>query len=136
MDLLPGITPTAQALNAEKVRMEVIAQNIANAQTTRDANGNPYQRKVVAFESFLNEKSDMSKGVRVAGIVPDTTQGPLVYSPNHPHANPDGMVRMPNVQTSREMVDLIASSRAYEANLSVAKTSRMMAKQALAISSK
>jgi len=137
MDLLPGIGATAQALSAEKVRMEVIAQNIANAQTTRDANGGAYQRKIVAFEAMMGDREDgVTQGVRVAGILPDPTPGPLVYNPNHPHANAEGMVLMPNVKTSQEMVDLIASSRAYEANLTVVKTSRQMARQALAIGSR
>lgn len=134
MELIPGVQSSAQALQAEKIRLEVIAQNIANAQTTRVEGGGPYQRKMVAFEALMSKAGDGSvAGVGVAGIIPDTNPGPVVYAPTHPHANAEGMVQMPNVEISREMVDMLASSRAYEANLAAVKASRLMAKQALAI---
>ena len=137
MDLLPGIASTQSALDAERVRMDIVAQNIANAQTTRDIDGKPYQRRVVTFESELMR----SKGIdgapmtklKVAEIARDETAGPQVYNPEHPHANANGMVEMPNVQISKEMVDLITASRAYEANLKVVTTSRRMATKALEI---
>ncbi len=129
MDFLSGIHATASALNAEKIRMDVVAQNIANAHTTRDTDGKAYQRKVVTFESLLGPES----GVRVAEIGNDFTAGELVYNPQHPHADKDGMVQMPNVRLAMEMVDLLSASRAYEANLSVARNARQMAAKALAI---
>jgi flagellar basal-body rod protein FlgC len=139
MELMPGSHITAGALNSEKLRMEVIAQNIANAQTTRTANGEPYKRQLVAFESFLDPKAAGSaaeklvKGVRVEGIYDDPTPFKQVFNPGHPHADENGMLTLPNVELSMEMVDMIASSRSYEANLAVMKTSRGLAKQALGI---
>jgi len=131
MDLIPGINQTASALEANKLRLEVIAQNIANAHTTLDESGGPYQRQTVSFESMLTDVNKAS--VRVAEVSKDTTLGPAVYNPSHPHADEQGMVQMPNVSMTQEMVDMITASRAYEANLSVAKTSRQMAERALEI---
>lgn len=137
MELLPGIASTQSALDAERVRMDVVAQNIANAQTTRDVDGKPYQRRIVTFETELMRSEGIygepMKGVRVSEIGRDETAGPQIYNPEHPHANEDGMVEMPNVQIAKEMVDLITASRAYEANLKVVSTSRHMANKALEI---
>ncbi|MDC0369785.1 flagellar basal body rod protein FlgC [Opitutales bacterium] len=129
-------------MSAEKIRLEVIAQNIANSNTTQDASGKVYQRKEVAFEEFVKiperrtpgyVDENLYQGVRVVDVYDDQTPGRMIFNPGHPHANKDGMVEMPNVDVSREMIDLISASRAYEANLSVVKTSRRMAQQALAI---
>ncbi len=139
MNLIPAVNISADALSAEKIRMNIVAQNIANAHTTKDSNGDVYQRKIVSFESIMDSKStsaespDMAKTVRIGSISKDTTPGKKIYHPQHPDADEDGMVEMPNVEISREMVDLIAASRAYEANLSVIKTARQMAQQALSI---
>src|SRR5262245_11372844 len=138
MDLLPAIDVTSDALNAERVRLEVIGQNIANAQTTRGPNGLPYQRKVVTFETQLREAGGVEGGVpinglRVAAVTADPTPGEQIYNPGHPHADANGMVRMPNVKIAQEMVDLVTASRAYEANLSVVRTARQMAQRALQI---
>lgn len=131
MDLIPGIQQTASALEVNKLRLEVIAQNIANAQTTRGPDGGPYQRQVVSFEAVLNDLKNY--GVKISDISKDLTPGPEIYNPTHPHADANGFVHMPNVTMSTEMVDMISASRAYEANLSVAKTSRQMAQRALEI---
>ena len=148
MNIIPSLQITGDALTAERIRMDVVAQNIANAQTTRDANGKAYQRKVVSFEAVMNKaakaRQDSGDGgsedaraaaavktVRVAGITNDTTPGEKVYNPGHPDADKDGLVTMPNVKVAQEMVDLITSSRAYEANLTVAKNARTMADAAL-----
>lgn len=137
MDILPGIQATSEALTAERLRLDVIAQNIANAHTTRGPDGQPYARQLVAFESAMeragSEAGSKPSGVRVTGIVKDPTPGPRIYDPNHPHADAEGMVQMPNVDTTREMVDLIAASRAYEANLSVVRTARQMVQQTLQV---
>ena len=142
MNLIPGIESTGSALSAEKIRLEIIAQNIANSNTTQDASGNVYKRKEVVFEEFTKSPEkripgyvdeNLYQGVRVTDVVDDQTPGRMIYNPGHPHANKDGMVEMPNVDVSREMVDLISASRAYEANLTVVKTSRRMAQQAMAI---
>ena len=113
--------------------MDIVAQNIANAYTTKDVNGGPYQRQTVSFQTMLGGMSGVEKGVRVSGVKPDTTPGDMVYNPGHPHADKDGMLRMPNVQLAVEMVDLMGASRAYEANLSVARNARSMAMKALTI---
>ena len=138
MNILPAVSITAEALSAEKTRLEVIGQNIANAQTTRGPDGLPYQRRIVSFESQMQQVSAANgledvPSLRVASITVDPTPGPEVFNPSHPHADANGMVRMPNVNTAREMVDLIAASRAFEANLSVVRTSRQMAQKALQI---
>ena len=142
MNLIPWIESTGSALSAEKIRLEIIAQNIANSNTTQDASGNVYKRKEVVFEEFTKSPEkripgyvdeNLYQGVRVTDVVDDQPPGRMIYNPGHPHANEDGMVEMPNVDVSREMVDLIIASRAYEANLTVVKTSRRMAQQAMAI---
>jgi flagellar basal-body rod protein FlgC len=139
MNFISGIDVTAGALNAQKTRLDVVAQNIANAQTTRTPTGGPYQRQIVSFESELVRRTGGGIGgaslqsVRVASIAADRTPGQQVYNPQHPDAAADGTVTMPNVNLSYEMVDLITASRAYEANLSVVKNSRQMAMQTLGI---
>ncbi len=137
MNLISGIDVTAGALNAQKTRLDIVAQNIANAQTTRTPGGGPYQRQVVSFETELVKSQGAAGGslqsVRVAQITADRTPGQQVYNPQHPDAGPDGLVTMPNVNLSYEMVDLITASRAYEANLAVAKNARQMALQTLQI---
>lgn len=141
MNLLPGLNATASALDAERMRLNVVAENIANAFTTKTPEGGPYQRKIVSFESVLSSHTGMDKGtattsVKVSGVKADQTPGKMVYNPEHPDADENGMVLMPNVESSREMVDLIVSSRAYEANLQVARTARQLAKTALTIGNK
>ena len=131
MNLLSGVDITASALNAEKVRMDVVAQNIANAHTTRDVDGHAYQRKVVSFEAMLD--SSGKNGVSITQIANDPTPGETVYDPNHPDADKNGMVQMPNVNLATEMVDLMSSSHAYEANLSVIRNAKQMATKALSI---
>ena len=136
MNLISGVNITGSALNAEKLRMDVIAQNIANAHTTHAADGKAYQRKVVSFQSILdssNGGSSASQGVRIGQISDDKTPGELVYDPSHPDANKDGMVQMPNVNIATEMVDLVGASRAYEANLAVVRNAKQMAVKALSI---
>lgn len=143
MNLLPGLQSTASALDAERLRMNVVAENIANAFTTKGSDGQPYQRKIVGFESVLNNqtagvdgKTTPSYNVNVTGVFKDSSPGKTFYNPGHPDADANGMVTMPNVEMSREMVDLIVSSRAYEANLQAARTSRQMAKDAMTLGSK
>ena len=136
MNLISGIDITAGALNAQRTRLDIVAQNIANAQTTRTPNGGPYQRAVVSFETELIRRvggGSSLQSVKIGSISPDRTPGQQVYNPQHPDAGPDGLVMMPNVNLSYEMVDLITASRAYEANLSVVKNARQMAQKALEI---
>ena len=139
MDLIPGLQSSASALHAERVRMEVISQNIANANTTKTDEGGPYRRQMVHFDTMLRNQmkfnNDVSSNnlseVRASKIIEDSRPFREVYQPGHPDANDDGMVLYPNVQVHEEMADLISASRAYEANMSVIRTSRMMAVQTL-----
>ena len=139
MELITGLGATGSALNAQKTRLDLIAQNISNAQTTRSADGGPYQRQVVTFEAQLANRlaragqSAGPTGVKVASISNDPTPGQKIYDPRHPDADVQGMVAMPNVNVSTEMVDLITASRAYEANLSVVKAARQMAQKTIDI---
>lgn len=133
MNFITGIQATSSALNAEKIRMDVVAQNIANAHTTKDVDGKAYQRRVVTFETMLNGDGSMSDGVKIGRIANDSRPGEKVFNPHHPHADKDGMVTMPNVNPAIEMVDLLSASRAYEANLAVARNARQMAAKALSI---
>ena len=136
MNLISGIDVTASALAAEKTRLDIVAQNIANAQTTRTPEGGPYQRKVVSFEAeLLHHAGDGAPvdGVKVGSIDTDRSQGERIYNPQSPDADAQGMVTMPNVNLAFEMVDLISASRAYEANLAVAKNAKQMALKTLQI---
>ncbi len=140
MNLMPGLDTTASALNAEKTRLDIIGQNIANANTTRGPDGKPYARQVVSFESKmieLGQRQDgtmaYGQGVAIRDIQSDKALGQLIHNPNHPDADEKGMVRMPNVNVTHEMVDMIAASRSYEANLQVVRTAKQMAAQALRI---
>jgi len=139
MNIISGIDITAGALNAQKTRLDIVAQNIANAQTTRGPDGQPYHRKVVSFETELIRQSGSStpglglQGVRVSAIKDDKSEGQSLYDPQHPDADASGYVKMPNVNMAYEMIDLMTASRAYEANLSVVKNSRQMAMRSLEI---
>ena len=135
MDLISGIDVTASALSAQKTRLDIVAQNIANAQTTKTASGGPYQRQVVSFETELVRQSGGAalQSVRVSTVSADPSPGEKVYNPGNPDAGPDGFVTMPNVNLAYEMVDLITASRAYEANLSFAKNARQLAEKTLDI---
>jgi flagellar basal-body rod protein FlgC len=133
MNFITGIHATSTALTAEQMRLDVVAQNIANAYTTKDTDGNPYQRRTLSFESVLGGVGNAERGVRVAAMKKDQTPSEQVYNPGHPHADAQGMVKLPNVQIAVEMVDLLSASRAYEANLSVARNARSLATKALTI---
>ena len=129
MNLIPGIDTTAGALTAQKIRLDIVAQNIANAQTTRTPDGGPYKRKIISFENELVKRAGGAslQTVRVGSITDDKSAGQSVYNPQHPDAGADGTVMMPNVNLAFEMVDLITASRAYAANLSVVKNARTLA---------
>ena len=139
INLLTGIDSTASALDAERVRMDVIAGNIANANVSRGVDGKPYQRQEVVFESVLRaqQESDSPEAgsglVHIARVQKDARPPRMIYNPGHPDADAQGMVAMPNINIHEEMVDMIASSRSYEANLAVVKNARTMAMQALSI---
>ncbi len=136
INILSGIQSTSAALNAERTRMDVISENIANANTTRGVDGKAYQRKVVVFETALQQAVDggsptqMLSGTRIQN---DGRPAQLVYQPGHPDADANGMVAMPNINIHEEMADLISASRTFEANLSVVKNAKLMAMQTLSI---
>jgi flagellar basal-body rod protein FlgC len=138
IQILTGIQNTAAALDAEHTRLDVISQNIANAHTTHDINGQPYQRQVVVFESALQnaltgDAADGNPPPIQAKIERDTRPPLQVYDPGNPSADAHGMVSMPNVNIHEEMADMISASRTYEANLAAVKNARSMAMQTLAI---
>ena len=142
MGYLDSLNITGSALTAERFRTDIILQNLANQKTTRTAEGGPYRRKqVVLRENQLDFKSELGKamtkadrgGVYVEEVV--ESQNPLVpvYDPDHPDANEDGYVMMPNVNSAEEMVDLMAATRAYEANVTALNIAKSMALKALEI---
>lgn len=144
MSMFLGIDAAASGLTAERLRMDVISNNIANANTTRTAQGGAYHRQFVVFEprdnsegafsTFLQKSVNKLKagdGVRAIGIEADPTQGPLVYDPGHPDANAEGYVERPNVNIVAEMVDMITASRAYEANTTTVNAAKSMVMKAL-----
>jgi flagellar basal-body rod protein FlgC len=130
MGLFDALDASGSALSAERLRMDVTAENLANAQSTRAANGTgPYKRKEVVLEqagSSFADSLQAARGVRVAGIVEDPSPPRRVYDPGHPDADAQGYVTMPNVNTVTEMTDLIGASRAYEANVTAMQTAKSM----------
>jgi len=139
-----AIDISSSGLAAERYRMEIIANNIANAYSTSTANGQgPYRRQGVVFSSAVDQATQgrfsvasggpQLGGVRVSGLVSDDSDFPRVYNPGHPHADSEGMVAMPNVSMPHEMVDLLTASRAYEANLRSLRTFREMAQQTMSL---
>jgi flagellar basal-body rod protein FlgC len=134
MGLFDAFDASGSALSAERLRMDVTAENLANAQSTRTANGQgPYRRKEVVLQeagagtqASFADSLQAARGVRVAGIVEDPTPPRRVYDPGHPDADAQGYVTMPNVNTVTEMTDLIGASRAYEANVTAMQTTKAM----------
>jgi flagellar basal-body rod protein FlgC len=127
------INTAASALLTERMRMSTIASNIANAHTTRDANGdsNAYKRKIVNFQTILDEKNNVS-GVK--GIIEeDQSELKMIFDPGHPDANEDGYVFYPNVSTEQEMVDMLSAKSSYEANLKTIQITKQMFNSAMEI---
>jgi flagellar basal-body rod protein FlgC len=146
MSMFGGMEISASALTAQRLRMNVTAENLANAETTKTADGTPYRRKEVYLESVatsgsfgsqlsaaMGSKGVVPGGVQAKAITEDPTQGKLVYDPSHPDANAQGYVRMPNVDTVTEMVDLIDAQRSYEANVTAMSASKQMFAKTLEI---
>ena len=137
----------ASGLTAQRLRMDTISQNIANANTTRTEKGTPYRRKIVVFEEMMNNVNGMptnntneginsaliGSGVRVTKIAEDPSEFRKIYEPGHPDANKDGYVEMPNIDLVTEMVNMISATRAYEANITSINASKSMAVKALEI---
>ena len=143
MSFFGALDISASGLSAERMRMDVVAENLANAQTTRGPNGGPYRRKAVVLATAQGDgfrtalagavgsvpgqrASQQPGGVQVAGIAEDDAPARRVYDPGHPDADGQGYVSLPNVNPVTEMVDLIAASRAYEANVTAMQTAKTM----------
>ncbi|MFW6287675.1 MAG: flagellar basal body rod protein FlgC [bacterium] len=136
---------SASGMTAQRKRMDVISNNIANIDTTRTEEGGAYRRKMPVFEqrgsestpfkTVLNKKlgNDQESGVQISAVVEDQSPFKMIYNPSHPDANGEGYVAMPNVDITSEMVDMIDASRAYEANVTALNTFKNMAMKALQI---
>lgn len=142
MSFLNSLNITGSALTAQRFRTDIILQNIANQNTTRTENGGPYRRKQVVlkeqgmnFESELNHAITNAQkgGVIAQEVIEDESDLIPVYDPKHPDANEQGYVMMPNVNSAEEMVDLMAATRAYEANITALNIGKAMAMKALEI---
>jgi len=144
MNLNGTLDISASALRAERLRLDVIASNLANANTTRTPEGGPYARRNVVLVSQPMEDSfgatieslaeeGARQGVAVADVIDDKTPPRLVFDPGHPDANPEGYVAYPNVNPITEMVDLMAATRAYEANVQAVNATKKMGEAALSI---
>jgi flagellar basal-body rod protein FlgC len=145
MGYFSALDISSSGLTAQRLRMDTISQNIANANTTRTENGTPYRRKVVVFEEraqgrpfsdYLSESSRgkiAGNGVRVVNIIEDQSEFKKVYEPGHPDADKDGYVQMPNVDTITEMINMISATRSYEANVTAINATKSMALKALEI---
>lgn len=137
MSIFDSININTSGLSLERIKLDSISTNIANVNTTRTEEGGPYKRKQVTFQESLkreNNKLDYkSYGVKTTGIEEDT-ETKMVYQPEHPDANEDGYLEMPNVNLSDEMIDMMNTLRTYEANASAFESSKNMLKKALEIS--
>ena len=145
MSFFRSMDISASALTANRFRMDTIAQNIANASTTRTEEGGPYRRRVTVmeertaplpFSSFYNEAVQSyapGNGVRVSAVYEDPSEFKLDYNPDHPDADANGYVHLPNVDTSREMIDMMDATRSYEANVTVLNAIKAMGQSALNI---
>jgi len=127
-----AIDISASGLSAQRRRLDTVAENIANAETTRTERGGPYRRKQVVFEEIaLRELGLGQQGVKVREIAEDPRPPHLVYRPGHPDADANGYVAMPNVNIVEEMVDMISATRSYEANATALNATKAMARKAL-----
>ncbi len=147
MAFLSSMNISASALTAQRMRMDIAAENITNIDTTRTEAGGPYRRKMAVLESIGNQQDfntilktralqrsrPIRGGVRVAEIVEDETELKPVYNPTHPDANEEGYVMMPNVDLLKETVDSMSASRSYDANVTAFNTLKAMAAKALEI---
>lgn len=144
MGYFSSLDVSASGLTAQRMRMDLISQNIANASTTKTENGQPYRRQVLvlgtdqttSFSNYLTgtSKDLLSNGkVKIQGVREDTSDFKKVYEPENPDADEDGYVLMPNVDIVTEMVDMISATRSYEANVTASTASKSMAMQALNI---
>ncbi len=142
MGMFTAIDAAGSGMTAERLRLDVISNNLANVNTTRTKEGGPYRRQIVVytprdeyntFAQMLSQKLEAGKGVRVVGITEDNSPTPMIYDPSHPDADAKGYVHMPNVNVVAEMVDMITATRSYEANVASISSAKAMALKALEI---
>ncbi|MEG0614714.1 MAG: flagellar basal body rod protein FlgC [Oscillospiraceae bacterium] len=139
MSFLNSLDISASALTAQRTRMDIISQNITHAKTTRTEDGTPYRRQQVVFEeqkSFENTLADNKKklrlkGVKVSEVIKDETPLTPVYDPTHPDADEDGYYYLPNVDLTKETLDLMAATTAYTSSLTAFNATKQMALKAL-----
>lgn len=143
MDTLTALKISGSALKAERTRLNISAMNLANANTTRTIEGGPYKAKSVVFGARrleggfgqnLDEASSKLRKVEVVEVVEDKTPFAEIYDPSHPDADENGIVKMPNVNTAEQMVDMMSARRDYEANVAAIEAVKSMALRALDIS--
>ncbi len=142
MSFLSALNIAGSGLTAQKLRMDIISENVANINTTRTPDGGPYRRKMVVFEAKGNSFEDLfssalsegeDPGVRVKQVIEDETDFSMVYDPSHPDADENGYVAMPNVDLLKETIDMMMASRAYEANITSINNIKLIANKALEI---
>lgn len=137
-----GLAISSSGLSAQRLRMEIASANLANAETTRTAEGGAYQRRVVTMEpdvamgptaQAFGDYAPIEGGVRITGVAKDASLGDLIYDPTHPDADAAGYVRMPNVDATQELVTLMESRRLYEANATAFSSMKAMLRRAIDI---
>lgn len=141
MSFIRSMDIAASALTAQRTRMDIIAQNIANADTYKTQDGTPYRRQLVVFEekktfqSYLTENKTKRKlgGVQIAEVIEDQTPLTPVYEPDNPEADEDGYIYMPNVDKTKETIDAMAATNSYNANVTALNAIKAMASKALEI---
>jgi flagellar basal-body rod protein FlgC len=133
MGLMKVFHTGESALAANRFWLELVANNMANAQTTRTPEGGPYRRKLPVFSQILDAAMGMANGVQITGIVPDEAPLQRVYKPGHPDADDKGFVLMPNVNIVSEMVDMIGIQRSYDANVTMLSAVKNMANKSMEI---
>lgn len=133
MRIFQAMQISASGLTAERFRLDLIANNVANVHTTRTEQGGPYRRKTAVFAERLDEARRGGGGVRVAAVSADRSEPRLVFEPEHPDADAAGYVAYPNINIVQEMVDMITATRAYEANVTALNASKSMFLKALEI---
>ena len=141
MDLFRALGVSASGMTAQRARMEAVTENLANSDSAVTPNGKPYQRKIVMlravdsipFQDALRGAAEPAGGVRVEGIKEGTETPRRIHQPDHPHAGPDGFVTVPNINPLREMLDMMSSTRAYEANATAFQATKSMGAKLLEI---
>lgn len=144
MAFLSSLDISASALSAQRTRMDIISQNIANQATTKTEDGTPYRRQLVVFQedkSFKKYLTDSKKkvelsGVKISAVVKDQSPLKPVYEPDNPDADENGYIYMPNVDNSKEQIDMLAATNSYSANITALNATKSMARQAIGIMSK